>query len=68
MDIPNDIPDKVLKEKITAKRKDIVTFSLNTLHRSGINHSNMARFTVIARIYDIHSSSYVPGKTIYKKS
>ena len=68
MDIPNYIPDKFLKKKITAKRKDIVTFSLNSLHRSDINRSNMARFTVISRIYDVYSSSYVLGKIIYKKS
>ena len=66
------IPDRIIQKfksiEVPAKKGDVVAFTLNTLHKSGVNRSQKIRFTLICRVYNLNSRCYIPGKTTYIRS
>ncbi len=66
-----------ISEKITKKFKikqyemklgDILFMNMDTLHRSGVNSSNLFRMTSICRYHNTKSKDFNPGLNIYRYS
>jgi ectoine hydroxylase-related dioxygenase (phytanoyl-CoA dioxygenase family) len=66
-----------ISEKITKKFKikqyemklgDILFMNMDTLHRSGVNISNLFRMTSICRYHNTKSKDFNPGLNIYRYS
>ncbi len=58
------IPEKILKKfdtsAVKTKCKDLIIFSMNLFHASGVNKSKLIRFACQARYNDFTESKFVP--------
>ena len=65
LDVPKSIIDKYSSMVIKAEVGDIVIMSMTILHQSGINASNLIRFTALGRYYPMNVEDFLPGRRVY---
>jgi len=68
LDVPKSIIDKYPSRTIKAEVGDIVIMSMTILHQSGINASNLIRFTALGRYYPMNVEDFLPGRRVYVPS
>lgn len=65
LDVPKSIINKYPSMTIKAEVGDIVIMSMTILHQSGINASNLIRFTALGRYYPMNVEDFLPGIRVY---
>ena len=65
IDIPTSIIDRYKPMTIVADPGEVVIMSMTLLHQSGINASNLVRFTALGRYYPMTSEDFLPGRRTY---
>ena len=65
--VPGNLTKKYKKKICTLKERDLLVFKKTIIHRSGINTSNLFRFSLQIRFHDLSDNNYLSFKrlTVY---
>lgn len=63
--VSESVVKKYKKKTCALKERDLLIFKKTTIHRSGINTSNLFRFSLQIRFHDLSDKNYLSFKRLY---